>query len=195
MPNLLRLRWERDPDGYHVQGIRLVAVGDRVLIYKPLDEYPALFREFADLKCSPASIKAFANKYGLLTNDEAGAQRSTWYERIKRMRESVALWKKGKKTGDLSEFIEMFNKGPRGISSIGLVPTVDPERPDLHIVPRDLLAGMWLQFGQAVSANMQLKKCLQCPTWFAYGTGTGRRKSGLYCSDRCRKAAHREQRS
>ena len=195
MPSLLRFQWERDPSGYGVQGVRLIPTGRDTLRYWTLDDHPALFHEFADLKCSPSSVKAFADKYGLLTDDEAGAQMSTWNERIKRMRRAVALWDKGKKTGDLSELIEMFNEGPRGISFIGLAPTVAPERPALHITPRHLLAGMWLQFGQAVSANMQLKRCLQCPTWFAYGTGTGRRKSGLYCSDRCRKAAHREQRS
>lgn len=64
--------------------------------------------------------------------------------------------------------------------------------PILSLAPYDLEAGLWLQFAQAVSANGQLQRCAVCPTWFAYGTGTGRRKSAHYCSDRCRKAAHRQ---
>ena len=64
--------------------------------------------------------------------------------------------------------------------------------PILSLTPHDLEAGLWLQYAQAISANALLQRCAVCPTWFAYGTGTGRRKSAHYCSDRCRKAAHRQ---
>ena len=43
----------------------------------------------------------------------------------------------------------------------------------------------------AISGDFQIDKCSWCPNWFCFGVGTGRRKSSLYCSDRCRKAAHR----
>ena len=60
----------------------------------------------------------------------------------------------------------------------------------MYLTPEDLLSCIWVQFLQAVTNDAQLKQCAECPTWFSFGKGTGRRRSAHYCSDRCRKAAH-----
>ena len=72
----------------------------------------------------------------------------------------------------------------------------DTTRPPLFaITPRSLKDALWLQFKIAVSNNTQLQQCTECPTWFAYGAGTGRRKSALYCSPKCSKAAYRRRKA
>ncbi|MCZ6608566.1 MAG: hypothetical protein O7A66_01020, partial [Alphaproteobacteria bacterium] len=67
--------------------------------------------------------------------------------------------------------------------------------PQFSITPRSLEDALWLQFKIAVSDNTQLQQCTECPTWFAYGTGTGRRKSALYCSPKCSKTAYRRRKA
>ena len=197
MAQLLWLEWQRPLDGYQIVandagGMVLKAAGTRMLTYEPLQEAPALFRQFADIKPTKDAIRDFASQYGLPTKDDSCAIHS-WYKRVERMRSAVELWEGGKKSCDLTEFQECFSKGPRGISSIMLRKDPVSNRLNLSIVPVHLLAGMWLQLGQAVSGNVKLSKCDVCPRWFTYGTGTGQRKSKRYCSDRCRKAAHRQE--
>ena len=72
--------------------------------------------------------------------------------------------------------------------STGLLDTDDPLQPLLHVVPENLLSAMWLQLAQHVSSSKGLRQCAHCSKWFEHGTGTGRRRTGHYCEDKCRKA-------
>jgi hypothetical protein len=49
--------------------------------------------------------------------------------------------------------------------------------------PVTLLDGLWLQFGQALMRNAQLRVCEHCGAWFEAGAGTGRRLDAKFCSD------------
>ena len=42
---------------------------------------------------------------------------------------------------------------------------------------------LWLQFGQAMMREGQLRLCPHCAHWFETGLGTGRRKDARFCSD------------
>ncbi len=61
--------------------------------------------------------------------------------------------------------------------------------PDLNqritITPPNLLAGMWLQFAQAVTGNYLLKRCPGCGNYFQAGPG-GRRADAATCGNTCR---------
>ncbi len=73
--------------------------------------------------------------------------------------------------------------------SVGLVKIDQQQRPQLVMRPRSLVAAMWLQYGHWVSLpNVELRRCAYCPNWFAYGPGTRRRKTAIYCSPKCQKA-------
>lgn len=171
----------------------LMPIGRTTQSYRPLDEYPVLFREFADTACSPAGVKAFADKYGYLTDRGILSQITPWYPEIRRMGEAIYAWKQGLQRRDWSRLIRLFAEHTKGTASVKLDRVWGTDRVALYVVPESLLDALWLQFAQAVSANTQLRGCARCGAWFAYGTGTGRRKSAHYCSDRCRKAAHRHQ--
>jgi hypothetical protein len=79
--------------------------------YVPLDQYPALFRTFADTPTSPEGVLQFANRFGMLGGEVAvqtdrelpstptSLQRFVvaepvvaWLNAILRMRQAVALW-------------------------------------------------------------------------------------------------------
>ena len=110
-----------------------------------------------------------------------------------------AAAKHGKQSGDFSRLIEVFrlrqeSVEDRGIS-VGLRRNNAGGPPILALGPHDLIYGLWLQLAQTVTSNTKLRRCAWCSTWFSFGTGTGRRKSAHYCSDKCRKAAFRHRKA
>jgi hypothetical protein len=175
----------------------LEPVGEEVVVTQPLEDNPGLFADFAETALSPEGVKSFADKHGQIQGPDGPDMFWLWYREIKRMRNAVRGWEKGKVEGSLRQWVSSFNRryteffeeSGRSNASIRLQNTDDPLRPYLHVVPNDLLSTMWLQLAQQVSSSTGLRRCKWCSTWFEYGTGTGRRKSGHYCSSRCYKAA------
>src|SRR5690606_11957231 len=110
---------------------------------------------------------------------------SEWYRPIESMREVVTLMEHG----DYGAVAQMFNSALGGDLRIRFGFVRGRSRPALHLEPINLMAGLWLQVAQHISSDHQLRRCGHCGTAFVFGSGTGRRRSGHYCSDRCRKAA------
>ena len=164
---------------------------NKIRRYRPLDTFPGLFMEFAELEETPDAVVGFANRFGKLGRYERSEHLQYWFNEILELRSGVRKWEKARKTGQFGEVIKLFEIINRRPHRILLKSGVDEENPSFHISPNELITALWLQLAQSVSANTNLRRCAWCPTWFAYGTGTGRRKSAHYCADRCRKAAHR----
>ena len=220
--DLVFLEWQARRDGYQVQeqpavpdigasaGPYLIPIGRSGFIYRPMEEHPSMFREFADLEPTPEAVVSFANKYGapigdfghykytegfpqtaepLVTREEIyrGNYLEHIYGYIQDMQKAVERYE----SGDLDGLIT-----PSSLASADLKfdRVEGRETPNLFIQPRTLKDAMWFQFARTVAGGIQIRKCSQCPAWFPFGTGTGRRKSALYCSDRCRKAAHEKRR-
>ena len=61
---------------------------------------------------------------------------------------------------------------------------------ELHIVPRNLLGAMWMQFSRAFEGNKGYRRCQQCKQWIEVST-EGHRSHTVYCGDTCRVRAHR----
>ncbi len=181
----------------------LEPMGDDSVISRPLEQNPAIFREFAELSLQPEEIRKFADQYGLLSKPAGGpSQVENWYRQIKEMRNAIRGLEKSTERGSLRAWADRFNKeiyrgsGPdRRVSmSAKLRRTDEPLRPTLHVVPDDLISAMWLRLAQHVSSSERMQSCNLCSKWFVFGTGTGRRSSAQYCSDRCRKAFNKRQR-
>lgn len=164
--------------------------------FSPFETGRLIFREFANLGSSRSDVLAFANRYGtLLASDGLRAERlGTWFREIEEMRSTVALWEKQQDSGsDMTSFVRSSERRFGEIKlHVRLAVGADRSEPNFYLEPDNLLDAMWLQFGQTISANHQLQRCAVCTTWFAFGSGTGRRKSAQYCSDKCRKAASRQ---
>ncbi|MGB9072518.1 MAG: hypothetical protein WCC22_07575 [Terriglobales bacterium] len=71
-----------------------------------------------------------------------------------------------------------------GLMVPGLTWTPDLKQ-RITITPPNLLAGLWLQFAQAVTGAYQLKRCPGCGKYFQVGPG-GRREDAETCSNTCR---------
>ena len=95
--------------------------------------------------------------------------------------------------GKLDEACELFNKyiRPRLTVRIEHEPG---RRPQPQIIPSTLLGAMYIQVLDELTNALKFKRCKQCPNWFSYGPGTGRRETKEFCSNRCRVAWNREKR-
>jgi hypothetical protein len=63
----------------------------------------------------------------------------------------------------------------------------------LYMIPKNFLAGLWLQFAEAVAGNKQYERCRECLGWFEVVGGERKaRKDKVYCSPRCKVGAHRK---
>ena len=197
----------------------LIPNSQRVLKFNPIDETgTGLFLEIADCFNSVPKITEFVTKYGALYKggvpdggeklDLSALHIGTIQEFSIKMKQAVEVWEEAKSLNSFGNLARFFNletlandkhreRSPH-MNSSTLSPRlhtggISTSPPIFSLVPEGLHSALWLQFAQAVSANLQLQRCIICPTWFAFGTGTGRRKSAHYCSDKCRKAAHRRQ--
>lgn len=202
MPNLLWFEWGRDRDGYNVEEQErwrathdtadfLIPIGRATLRYHPLEEFPALFREFACNKHTPQDAIDFTHKYGFVFDHGNRMAIEHWCEESAGMAHAIAVWEEGLKKNDLSEVIKSLQYALHSTIQITFRKAWGTKHPALYIKPRDLASALWLQFSLAVTEQTEFRKCLHCPAWFTFGPGTGRRKTAFYCSARCRRAAHR----
>ena len=141
----------------------------------------------------------FANEYGQLHWHPLIPEQhlrfewiGAWHRSVEMISKLVRLWSTGLENSDLSEFAREFNRMEHhfGQWRVALEASPGSERTDLRMVPTDLFGAIRLQLAQAASINARMQSCVWCSKWFIFGSGTGRRKSAHYCSDRCRKAAH-----
>lgn len=219
--DLVFLEWVVPVDGYRFEqreanpkmqalaGLYLTSIGTRSWVYRPLEDYPAMFREFADVELTPEGVVSFANKYGAPIGDldwtyeglpmtatpQVNIGEIYWgnhlesiYDYIQDMRHAVEQFERG----DINHMNMSGSSIARAVLKFHKYQGRDT--PNLFIQPDSLKDAMWFQFARFVSDGMQIRNCAQCPTWFAFGSGTGRRKSALYCSDKCRKAAYEKHR-
>ena len=200
---ILRMFWgisDRVGDNRYI-----VPKGGSRLRYDPLDQFPGAFREFAENGATPADAVQFASRFGPLGLEKKLVGRALfdleilqiepfweWVKVQNEIRDAVESWERGRERGNLDQTISLFSTMSLP-ARVRLTKTHDASRPALYLEPPTLCDAMWLQFAQSVSADIQFKRCAECPTWFPYGTGTGRRRSAFYCSERCRKAAHKRQ--
>ena len=188
-----------------------------MISFKPLDMSRAIFMEFAAAEESVDAAIRFLGDYGPIyghhasvtlvrrenemvkvTEDTPRPIRLTEIqEEAAKIRWLIDEWHQAKEIGDYGIMTELL--GDRAdywihegdLIDIGLRMVPGQNRPRLVLQPTHLLGAAYIQLMQAVSGDFQIAKCSWCPNWFCYGVGTGRRRSSLYCSDRCRKAAHR----
>ena len=209
--NIFDFEWPRDESGYEIVEVpeevpRTGAVilttrrartlicprGGAVRKHRWLDHHPGLFRQFADTPQTPKGVLGFANLFGLLFPDGAfekeqdgSEELQYWFEHIRAFQRAVSFKEEGYWRSASDQFEVEVSKNV----SVGLVKTDEQQRPQLVMRPGSLVAAMWLQYGHWVSLpNLILRRCAYCPNWFAYGPGTGRRETAIYCSPKCQKA-------
>jgi hypothetical protein len=150
---------------------------------KPLQQYPGLFKQFAKLEPTAASVARFANRFGLLQNDPKQNSLADWFIRSREFAEFAtcrnASWSHGQKSSlnTINEIIrtEVITE----IARVGLV-----------LRPRSLLAAMALQLGFWLQdSDDRIGQCAECGNTWVIGPRTGHRVSRKYCSPNCSDAS------
>lgn len=163
---------------------------------KPLEMSRAIFMELAAAEDSVDAAIRFHHDYGALEHaqDFYPVDLIEFQNNAVDISMSVDDWHKAKESGaydDIVESLKISVGESDEMIDIGLRMTPGQDRPRLVLQPFNLHAAIYIQLMQAISGDFQIARCSWCPNWFCFGVGTGRRRSSLYCSDRCRKAAHR----
>jgi hypothetical protein len=205
--SLYRFDWPVDQHGYDI--VTLVGTGESLLeqatndvirarggaprFYRPMEDEPGLWREFAETCTSPESALVFTTRFGdLFKPDMAFATRDlvqpdSAVENVLRGAKLIRHIVELMDSKRLPEAIEFFKKNVRANAHVWI-----DSKGELRPIPTNLLSALLIQAGEALTRGHTFGRCQnpRCSTWFRVGTGasTIRRK---FCSDRCRVAVDR----
>jgi predicted RNA-binding Zn-ribbon protein involved in translation (DUF1610 family) len=192
-PRLITTRGARELPDMPVR-TSLVAVSKRFDRYSPFEHFPALFASFADTPASAEGMRRFSDNFGLPCSSTDGNAIGEMLDQIlmqqTAMRRALALFEKGDAPGLVRELRAGQRSSTRSSGQARLELRLDAQgKLATAIVPSSLIQAMWIQFMLHVASDAQLFRCEQCGNPFAVGTGTGRRKTAMYCSPACKVAA------
>jgi len=194
----------RDADGYNGEFEYISACGGPRRFYRPLDD-GGLWLRFADTCRARKGVLQFVGAFGMLRqqNDSVDhylrLSERLWaiYERLKAgdRRSAAAIF-----TDPSTPFWSWW---PRMHETV-LCSTDGREAFELGVIPDQLEDALKHQAAEAITGNRQFRRCRNqgCANWFRLGpraTAEGRRQTFTarreFCSDRCRVAHARRQRS
>lgn len=168
--------------------------------YRPLDDYPGLFLEFAHTRRTPEACIDFTNRFGFLglssfgvRPDEIESERfDDWKDSSWGVERMVSCIETALNNSEpLGGLAKSFNEMARPHMRLRM--TCKPGgTPEPAVVPDTLYGALWLQVATQISVAKQYRQCKSCSTWFPYGPGTGGRSTKVFCSDRCRTAWKRK---
>jgi hypothetical protein len=72
-----------------------------------------------------------------------------------------------------------------------LVQDSDSDRPQLRVIPDQLIEAIWMQAAEAISSNRVFRSCRGCRKWLEIARGTAR-TTRLFCSSVCRNRFYRD---
>ncbi len=212
--DLFSIEWRVDQAGYRlveepaVEGrtilesrawdMRLVRNGGLLQAYRPLQDEPGLFREFAETVIVPSDFQQFANRYGPLVSDEKDLDSALHaLDAAGALRSILAIIDYSGDRQALARAADQFNHSVSGIKFMARVTVPEEGRPTIELDPGSLEAVLWFQLAGQITNGTAFRRCLNCPKSFPYGRTSahpGSRaatKRKLYCSDRCRVAWNR----
>ena len=188
--------WYFDTKGYEPKDGRIVPRGGKLQDYRPLEDYPTLFRIFIKKCRSESGVIDFVNKFGPLNTNPGnlittrvlglpgfmGAGRDSIGEVI-RQAKSMAKLVSGYKS-DIPQI---------PLTSLEAFLATGPIR--LKLSPSRLIDALWLQMAQSITSGRDVQQCVHCGELFEVGPGSGRRLDAKYCKEEHRIAFHNRRRS
>jgi hypothetical protein len=157
---------------------RIVAKGVRVEAYRPIEEFPDLFKRYAQVRSQQDAVK-FVRTFGPLTEDGLPGRKGDSVFKVLRQAECMAA-------GNLHlGFV---------FSQLNARMTAEHDGLHLHVEPSNLLEALWFQFADAVKRG-QANRCRHCKALFATGPDAKRRKGAEFCSVECKIKHHSLKRS
>jgi hypothetical protein len=196
--------WSVDTRGYRLDHGRIVGNGGPKRRYH-LKEFSTLYLIYAKIQQTPEGLLDFVNKFGRLTLDELNEDGepivgdivkkilfdvgtiSIALETLRGHVGNLPKWQGGTFEYEVSKYGFKMREIPlRGQLGASLAPDPATGSWQLRLRPPTLRDAIWLQFGQAITSNAELRSCAHCGKWFEAGQGSGRRKDAKFCSDECR---------
>jgi hypothetical protein len=211
--------WSVDSKGYRLDHGRIIGNGGPKRAYR-LKEFPTLYLTFAKTPQTPEGLLGFVSRFGRLTLDELPeGSKPVVGDNVKKVLPNIRMismaleiirghvgnlpkWQGGSFEYDLPPMPNLPDGAKisggiplRGKLSASIAPDPSTGEWRLQLAPPTLLDAIWLQFGQALASNANLRQCDQCGTWFEAGAGSGRRADAKFCSDGCRIRFNSDKRS
>jgi hypothetical protein len=192
MPDLIfDFTWYKDPKGYRLiparpqkrrpgqsfldaipgEPARIIRNGGALQSYRPLDNFPDLFKHFINIPRTEKGVLEFVEKFGLLTYD------GDVVPAIIDQAEEMAQVLRGR-------IIAM------SLNKLNAKIVADHNGMRLKVSPTCLVDALWLQLAQAKSGPANFRECLQCHKLFMAGGGEERRADAKFCTDKCRIEYH-----
>ncbi len=195
---LIEFQWWRCSDGYRLvrSDKALEATSEHFERYRPL-ETPDLFAKFADSAHSAEGMLAFANQFGLVGGGRPDIPRTPnrppkvegiIVGELLRHHAQVSGARTLFERGKYAQLTNWWNARGAGLVRAELR-TASDGRLSRVLVPPDLISAIWLQLAEYACSGARLFRCQHCNEPFTVGTGTGRRKTAMYCSNACKVAA------
>jgi hypothetical protein len=173
-------QWHKDSKGYRlVSERRIVRNGGKLILYRPLDIFPRLFSQLANLK-TPKEVLKFVEKFGLLWGFAQGDDVEDVLEVAEQFQRVLDDREKG---GDhLNRWLG--RKGGLGCTLTAFVKVDEVTGAfRLQLAPETLHGALWLQLARSLTGGAEIRPCLHCGDWFEAGIGTGRRLDAKFCCD------------
>ena len=161
---------------------RVVPNGGNSVTYRPLNKFGELYKAFANIKTAEDVLSFIAN-YGPLT--EAGLQPDSGEEvpRVLEHAEAFRSWLNASQGRRKKLAASIGIEGTKIANLEASLATDASGTLHLRILPRNLLAALWLQLAQTLAGGIKIRACLHCGGWFECGPDTDRRLDAKFCSD------------
>lgn len=164
----------------------LVALGppEAALKTRPLELSSDLYLELAKAKPTLAGHKEFANRYGLLI-DQQRDYIYQWPELVENMRNLVAMLT-NKEYWDIRDGSYVPYELPIKFALRFGPTSEDGNGMALSIVPANLYNALVLQCVSNRATGAEVHSCKACGALFEIGGSSGHRSNREFCSDKCR---------
>jgi hypothetical protein len=197
----LTLQWTRCPDGvelFDYYGGRQGPVGPRYRYLSAkrgttrydLDDFRRpIVLAFVNARRPPA-LKEFFTQFGLLHEGQSEISVEEAVRIQKEVRRSLYCICAQKRIDARTMANRFLSAG-----QVLLIPSLERRggqaKARLTLRSRTLIGFMAMEIAMLAAEGAELTSCQRCGGWFCTGYATGRRWTGVYCSLRCRVAAHR----
>jgi hypothetical protein len=113
------------------------------------------------------------------------------------MRQSLDVIWEAYERGNVDEAVELFRQHPVQGPLTGVSPDIEFRngKPTLMFPVNSPYGFMLMETALVITGGSQVTRCSQCGTVYVTGSGTGRRGTSLYCSNRCRVNAQRSRKA
>ena len=172
---MIEFTWHYDEKGYNVlpDSSLIVGKGGSQKLYRPLDEFPTLFRVFGEIQKTPRGVLSFFEKFGPLTHDGKAGGKG---EKLSTVIDSAKLME-----SRLQNITGRQEDIPQNRLQAHLVTDHDGVR--LEFRPSRLIDALWFQLGQELSGGGVILRCIHCHKPFRAGPGYSRRADATFCLD------------